>query len=220
MSCDRGTRRCTAYWCLDIFPAFSRGYSVVVPALYLVSSRNQRSDSLAERTDSTRSVCLTRPLWERGSPARSWPDLWSGCSHYVPLKKLKKGDHRGSSAVNSRPPAAKSAGKFSQSFHSLVKGDKGASPAQANVETPQGGFATLKNVQFPDSGVSPKPKRTRYDSPRLPRMVRLKGSAHRRLFACIRGLEIPVFPVVFFGVVRKSWPGREWTPMNANSKES
>ena len=216
MSCDRGTRRCTAYWCLDIFPAFSRGYSVVVPALYLVSSRNQRSDSLAERTDSTRSVCLTRPLWERGSPARSWPDLWSGCSHYVPLKKLKKGDHRGSSAVNSRPPAAKNAGKFSQSFHSLVKGDKGASPDQANVETPQGGFATLKNVQFPDSGVSPKPKRTRYDSPQ----VATDGTLERqRTSAFIRVHSRPWNPRVPRGLLWCCQKELAQPRMDANERE-
>ena len=39
---------------------------------------------------------------------------------FVPLTK---GDHRGSQAF-SAPPAAKNAGKLSQSFHSLAKGDK------------------------------------------------------------------------------------------------
>ena len=43
---------------------------------------------------------------------------------FVPLEK---GDPRGSEATW-RPPAAEGAGKLSQSFHSLAKGDKGTPP--------------------------------------------------------------------------------------------
>ena len=43
------------------------------------------------------------------------------------LSPLRRGDHRGSEAT-SRPPAAEGAGKLSQSFHSLAKGDKGTPP--------------------------------------------------------------------------------------------
>ena len=48
-------------------------------------------------------------------PVAPWPDLWSGS--FVPLEK---GDHRGSSVVKSRPPAADKRGV------PLGKGDKGA----------------------------------------------------------------------------------------------
>ena len=47
-----------------------------------------------------------------------------GFEFFVPLEK---GDNRGSEAIW-RPPAAEDAGKLSQSFHSLAKGDKGTAP--------------------------------------------------------------------------------------------
>jgi hypothetical protein len=53
-----------------------------------------------------------------------------GLAGFVPLEK---GDHRGSSELNSRPPAAKSAAKLSQSFDSLAKGDKEAFTSSPQV---------------------------------------------------------------------------------------
>ena len=47
-----------------------------------------------------------------------------GFGVFVPLEK---GDPRGSEATW-RPPAAEGAGKLSQNFHSLAKGDKGTPP--------------------------------------------------------------------------------------------
>ena len=54
-----------------------------------------------------------------------------GWTTFVPIEK---GDHRGSSEVNSRPPAAKNVAS------PLAKGDKEAFPGPANVEIPGSGW--------------------------------------------------------------------------------